>query len=73
MNCPYCHRPLIKIDYYGEVLVGCVECNLWGKSGDENFVLELMEKDLEALRATHQDDRARKTLCRELLGEHSTH
>ncbi len=29
MNCPHCNRPLIKIDYYGEVLVGCVECNRW--------------------------------------------
>jgi hypothetical protein len=26
-----------------------------------------------ARRRAHQDDRARKTLCRELLGEHSTH
>jgi hypothetical protein len=22
--CPYCHRPLIEIYYYGEVLVGCL-------------------------------------------------
>jgi hypothetical protein len=27
MNCPHCRRPLIKIDYYGELLVGCIECN----------------------------------------------
>jgi hypothetical protein len=52
MKCPYCHRPLIEIDYYGEVLVGCVECNRWGKPGDKNLVMELLEDDLEALRAS---------------------
>jgi hypothetical protein len=31
MKCPYCHSPLTEIDYYGEVLVGYVECNRWGK------------------------------------------
>jgi hypothetical protein len=51
MNCPYCHRPLMEIDYYGEVLVGCIVCNRWDKPGDENLVMELMEEDLEALRA----------------------
>jgi hypothetical protein len=25
--CPYCHRPLMKIDHYGEVLVDCIDCN----------------------------------------------
>ena len=30
------------------MLVGCVECNHWGKPGDKNFVLELMEEDLKA-------------------------
>jgi hypothetical protein len=28
MNCAYCHRPLISIDYYVERLVGCTEENL---------------------------------------------
>ena len=42
----------MEIDYYGEVLVGCVACNRWGKPGDENLVLELMKDDLEALRAS---------------------
>jgi hypothetical protein len=50
MNCPYCQRPLTKIDYYGEVLVGCVNCNRWGKPGDKRLVMQLMEDDLEALR-----------------------
>jgi hypothetical protein len=34
----------MEIDYYGEVLVGCVACNRWGKPGDENLVMELMEE-----------------------------
>jgi hypothetical protein len=55
MKCPYCHGPLKEIDYYGEVLVGCVDCNRWGKPGDENLVMQLMEEDLEALRAAKRD------------------
>jgi hypothetical protein len=51
-NCPYCHRPLTEIDYYGEMLVGCVDCNRWGRPDDENFIMELLEDDLEALRAS---------------------
>jgi hypothetical protein len=49
MNCPHCRRPLIKIDYYGELLVGCIECNRWGRAGDKTLVMELPEADLEAL------------------------
>jgi hypothetical protein len=29
-DCPHCHRPLIEIDYYGEWLIGCIDCNRWG-------------------------------------------
>jgi hypothetical protein len=54
MNCPYCHAPLIEIDYYGEVLVGCIECNHWGRPGDKTLIMELPEADLEALRRFHQ-------------------
>jgi hypothetical protein len=50
MNCSYCHRPLTEIDYYGEVLVGCIECNRWGRPGDKRLIVELLEDDLEALR-----------------------
>ena len=46
MNCPYCQGPLTEIDYYGEA----VDCNRWGKPGDENLVMELMDQDLDALR-----------------------
>jgi hypothetical protein len=50
MNCPKCRRLLISIDYYGELLVGCIECNRWGRPGDKTLVMELLEADLDALR-----------------------
>ena len=42
----------MKIDHYGEVLVGCIDCNRWGHPGDDKLIIELMESDLEALRGT---------------------
>jgi hypothetical protein len=40
----------MEIDQYGEVLVGCIDCNRWGHPGDDKLIMELMESDLEALR-----------------------
>jgi hypothetical protein len=51
-TCPYWNRPLMRIDHYGEVLVGCVYCNRWGRPGDERLIMEMLEDDLEALRAS---------------------
>jgi uncharacterized protein YbaR (Trm112 family) len=28
--CPYCNGPLVNIDHYGEMLIGCIHCNRWG-------------------------------------------
>jgi hypothetical protein len=56
MTCPYCCRPLVKIDYYGEGLIGCLECNKWGKPGDKTFVMELMEDNVAAVRASRERD-----------------
>jgi hypothetical protein len=53
-HCLHCHRPLIEIDHYGERLIGCIECNRWGRSGDDTLPMQLMEEDLEALRATRR-------------------
>jgi hypothetical protein len=50
VNCPYCSRPLTEIDYHGERLVGCLECNRWARPGDESLVMEIMEHELEALK-----------------------
>jgi hypothetical protein len=33
-HCPHCHGPLIEIDYYGERLIGCIECNRRGLAGE---------------------------------------
>jgi hypothetical protein len=41
----------MKIDHYGEMLVGCIDCNRWGHPDDKTLIMELMEEDLEALRS----------------------
>ena len=46
--CRYCNRPLTKIDRYGEVLIGCIDCNRWGHP---ERTLEMLEEDLKTLRA----------------------
>jgi hypothetical protein len=42
----------VKIDHYGEELIGCLECNYWRRPGDKKSILEMVQADLEALRAT---------------------
>jgi hypothetical protein len=49
--CRYCNRPLMRIDHYGEELIGCIDCNHWGYPGDKKLTMELLENDLDALRA----------------------
>jgi len=50
-HCPHCQHPPIEIDYYGERLIGCVECNRWGRPDDATLPHAILENDLEALRA----------------------
>jgi hypothetical protein len=50
-NCSQCKRPLVEIDHYGELLVGCVDCNRWRHPGDKKFMMALLEDDLDELRA----------------------
>jgi hypothetical protein len=45
-NCDRCKRPLTEIDYYGEWLVGCIECNLWRSDQRE---IKLSEEELMVL------------------------
>jgi hypothetical protein len=52
--CPHCNGPLMKVDHYGEVLVGCIDCNRWGHPGDDKLIMELMPYDLKALQASRQ-------------------
>jgi hypothetical protein len=42
----------MRIDYYGEMLIGCIDCNRWGRPDDKKLIMELLEDDLEALRAS---------------------
>jgi len=44
-TCRYCNSPLMKIDHYGEVLIGCIDCNRW------KLIMEMLEDDLKAVRA----------------------
>ena len=30
-------RPLIEINHYGERLIGCIECNVWVRPGDDTM------------------------------------
>jgi hypothetical protein len=60
MTCPYCKRSLIKIDYYGEPLIGCIDCNRWGRPGDKTLVMELLEDDLQALRDARKSYKRRR-------------
>jgi hypothetical protein len=48
-HCPHCHRCLIEIDYYGERLIGCIQCNVWARSGDATLPMQLRDDDLKAL------------------------
>ena len=46
----------MKINHYGEMLVGCIDCNHWGHPADDKLIMELMENDLEALRQSEGGD-----------------
>jgi len=48
-TCPHSHRPLIEIDHYGERLIGCIDCNLWGREGSKHLFMALPEEDVQAL------------------------
>jgi hypothetical protein len=47
MNCPYCHRPPIEIDHYGERLIGCIRCNRWTWPGTEKPFMALHSAPLK--------------------------
>jgi hypothetical protein len=32
-------------------LIGCIDCNRWGRPGDKKLIMEMLEDDLEVLRA----------------------
>jgi hypothetical protein len=47
-HCSQCNGLLIEIDFYGEWLVGCIECNRWTRDGW--LYIQLTEEYLEALK-----------------------
>jgi hypothetical protein len=49
-TCEWCHAILIEIDNYGHPLIGCYKWNKWRQPGEVNFVRELLEADIAALR-----------------------
>jgi hypothetical protein len=56
-HCSQCNGPLIDIDFYGERMIGCIECNRWTRDGW--IFIDLPEEGIEALRA----DRAPQTIA----------
>jgi hypothetical protein len=53
-TCRYCNRPLMRIDHNGEMLIGCIDCNRWGHPDNKKLIMEMLEDDLEALRASER-------------------
>jgi hypothetical protein len=51
-HCSQCNGPLTEVDFYGERLVGCIECNRWTRDGW--LFIDLPEEDIEALRADRE-------------------
>ena len=56
-HCSQCSAQLTEIDFYGERMVGCIDCNRWTRDGW--LYIHLAEEDLAALRA----DRGPKTIA----------
>jgi hypothetical protein len=55
LDVPLLQSSAREIDHYGQMLVGCLNCNRWGHPGDDKLVMELLPDDLEALRAMLSD------------------
>jgi hypothetical protein len=46
--CGTCQRPLTEINFYGEQLKGCIECNVW--TDTDGASRKIPEEDIEALK-----------------------
>jgi hypothetical protein len=49
-TCLHCGRSLIHINSYGDLLIGCVDCNRWGAPGNDDRSIRLAEADIIAMR-----------------------
>jgi hypothetical protein len=52
VTCPHCSQPLVRIDAWGELLDGCIACNVWTAAGGQRLWRPLPDEDVEALRGT---------------------
>jgi hypothetical protein len=68
MTCERCPEPVIEIDYYGERLVGCIECNCW-HGGKSAFLIDLSAADIQALRDGRQTRSVRRGEAKPRLKE----
>jgi hypothetical protein len=48
-HCSQCNGMLIEIDFYGELLIGCIGCNRWTRDGW--LFIQLPEEELAALKS----------------------
>jgi hypothetical protein len=53
-HCTQCTALLIEVDFYGERMVGCIDCNRWTRDGW--LYTHLPEEDLEALRVDREPE-----------------
>jgi hypothetical protein len=53
-QCDCCPRLLMEIDYYGQRLIGCTECNRWGLPDDKRLIMEMPDGDLKAIEEARQ-------------------
>jgi len=68
-NCHECKRPLIALDFYGERLKGCPNCNIWWTPTD--IKKRLSEADLRALHDMMHHSAHRSTPLNAQLGQPS--
>jgi hypothetical protein len=58
-RCNHCQQELIEIDNRGELLTGCLPCNLWSASGEKLWI-ELCADDLHAIEELRRAEASNK-------------
>ena len=51
-SCHKCRRRMLELDYYGERLKGCPDCNVWVR--DDGSRRKIPEHDIAALKAVRE-------------------
>ena len=68
MECERCQQPLIKVDRYGEQLIGCIDCNCW-RGTRSAFVMDLSVEEIQALQDWSANAFSSTTKCGALEGD----